>query len=1031
MLYNNPKKFDNNLFLEPTSEYRSTPFWAWNSDLSHEVLKEQIDFFRDMGFGGFHMHVRQGLTEEYLGEGFMKAVGACVERAKENRMLAWCYDEDRWPSGYCGGRVTEKIRNRQKYLLNTQEQKKNATEESDVAYETGAPLFLGAFDIFLDSSGMMTEYKMVNPDSPAISKAGFTVKRRYFYCMTNEGGELRFNYQSYVDTLSKPAMDEFIKLTYDKYYEHFGEDFGKTVPAFFTDEPQVKASFPMPSGFSDGDGIKPFTVDFPDTFLSAFGYDIRKKLPELFYATADEGAYLTRYHFNRHVSCRFNEAFMDNIGKWCGEHGVMITGHSMGEDTLYEQLLSNPDVMRTYKEMQLPGIDVLCDDRNFIAAIQCRSVVRQYGREAMLSELYGVTGWDFDFRGHKFQGDWQAALGVTVRVPHLAWQTMKGEGKRDYPASISYQSPWALEYKHIEDHFARINTAMTRGKASPKVAVIHPVESYGILFAAAAQAQDRMDEMESHFGELSSWLLGAFVDYDYIAESLFPELCESSASPLKVGECSYDTVIVSDCLTLRATTVERLKAFAKAGGKLIIMGNEPRYIDGAKSEKIKEFCKLGFTIPHSKPQLMELVGEYRDITLTKDGVPLSSYLHGMREDGEERWLFLAHSTSPELPHEITYDDAVITVRGSYKPTFYNTLTGEITPMEYKTEGGKTLIPVRIYALDTLLIRLTPTASGESHVALTKKAESKELKSGYLVDYKLSEPNVLLLDMAEYSLDGEEWREKEEILRIDEAIRTRLGFDLRKRKFVQPWYVSGTAEDHTLKLRFTVVSDCDFNRVSLALENADKSRVVFNGAECPAPEGYYVDKEIKTVLLGDIRKGENVIEVTMPFGLRTDLESMYLLGEFGTRYRGRETRLIPLPEKLYFGNVVGQGLDFYGGNITYTDYVDVTEDGELVIEAGYYRAALIKVLLDGIEVGVIFTPPYKLTVKGVKKGEHRIDYVAYGNRYNTFSALHNLAADKKRQYIGPMFWHSEGDIWSYEYNTRPMGILKAPTVAVAK
>jgi hypothetical protein len=59
----------------------------------------------------------------------------------------------------------------------------------------------------------------------------------------------------------------------------------------------------------------------------------------------------------------------------------------------------------------------------------------------MLSELYGVTNWDYDFRGHKSQGDWQACLGVTVRVPHLAWQTMKGEGKRDYPASIFYQSP--------------------------------------------------------------------------------------------------------------------------------------------------------------------------------------------------------------------------------------------------------------------------------------------------------------------------------------------------------------------------------------------------------------------------------------------------------------------------------------------------------------------------------------------------------------------------------------------------------------
>ena len=59
-----------------------------------------------------------------------------------------------------------------------------------------------------------------------------------------------------------------------------------------------------------------------------------------------------------------------------------------------------------------------------------------------MSELYGVTNWDFDFMGHKGQGDWQAALGVVLRVHHLTWVSMKGEAKRDYPASIGYQVPW-------------------------------------------------------------------------------------------------------------------------------------------------------------------------------------------------------------------------------------------------------------------------------------------------------------------------------------------------------------------------------------------------------------------------------------------------------------------------------------------------------------------------------------------------------------------------------------------------------------
>ena len=103
---------------------------------------------------------------------------------------------------------------------------------------------------------------------------------------------------------------------------------------------------------------------------------------------------------------------------------------------------------------------------------------RGNGSRGIMSEIYGVTTWTFEFLGHIFARDWQAALGVTTRVHHLSWVTMAGEAKRDFPASIGYQSPWSLEYPLVEDHFARANVAMTRGRAVCRVAIIHPIESY-------------------------------------------------------------------------------------------------------------------------------------------------------------------------------------------------------------------------------------------------------------------------------------------------------------------------------------------------------------------------------------------------------------------------------------------------------------------------------------------------------------------------------------------------------------------------
>ena len=106
------------LFRNPTSEYRGAPFWAWNGRADdHALMQQQIDTFQAMGFGGFHIHARIGLSSEYMGKDFMESVKFCHEYAQRKDMLTYLYDEDKWPSGYGAGRVTGDPKNRARYLL--------------------------------------------------------------------------------------------------------------------------------------------------------------------------------------------------------------------------------------------------------------------------------------------------------------------------------------------------------------------------------------------------------------------------------------------------------------------------------------------------------------------------------------------------------------------------------------------------------------------------------------------------------------------------------------------------------------------------------------------------------------------------------------------------------------------------------------------------------------------------------------------------------------------------------------------------
>ena len=93
-------------FRNPGAEFRSAPFWAWNSAIAREGVREQVPVFAAMGYGGFFIHSRPGLATPYLSREWFDRVRDAVDAAKAAGIRAWLYDEDRWPSGTAGGFLT-------------------------------------------------------------------------------------------------------------------------------------------------------------------------------------------------------------------------------------------------------------------------------------------------------------------------------------------------------------------------------------------------------------------------------------------------------------------------------------------------------------------------------------------------------------------------------------------------------------------------------------------------------------------------------------------------------------------------------------------------------------------------------------------------------------------------------------------------------------------------------------------------------------------------------------------------------------
>lgn len=1025
------KDFNMDLFIEPTAEYRGAPFWAWNDELKKEELCLQIEEFKKMGFGGFNMHARQGLVTKYLSDEFMGCVKTCVEKAEREGMFAWLYDEDRFPSGFAGGIVTANPDFRKKEILfsfkkdeevferkafsnyylgvNTDEEVVNES----TGYKNGLTYLLAAFKLDL-KDGFLNGYKLVTERE----SADCYVYVRVFPSLPGWNGV------NVSDLMQKDAVDKFLECTYEAYYKVVGNKFGKSIPAIFTDEPQVSLKNNLHKGY-EGEAMFSWTTDFPLTFKKDKGYDIVYRLPELF---IDGKKYLkTRKDYFDHQAERLRENYTKRLGNWCKMHNIAFAGHYAQEDLLDQQTRSLGEAMRLYTDMDIPGLDVLFNSRHFNTVKQVVSVARQMDKPKVLSEMYGVTRWDFDFCGHKFQGDWQAALGVNVRVPHLSFYSMRGLGKRDYPASIHYQSCWFEEYKYLEDYFSRLNVVLTRGKAIADVCVIHPIESYWLVFGPNETSIEKRISLEEVFSSLTETLLSNEIDFDFISEKLLSEFY-IQGKDFTVGESHYKVVIVPPVLTLRESTVKALYAFAFGGGKVLFMGNEPECFENPGL--VSKLYAIATKIPFIESDILLSLSDVREIYVTDDADrPVKDYVHmRRREKNGTEWLFFARKeyderkTFPASDH-FKAKKLNFKIKGLYDIEIYDAFNGMSFVPEYLIEHGYTILSRCLYSSDSLLLRLSPSQTSTKRVELKseKRKEIINLKLPSTAAYKLSESNLLVLDRCEYSLDGKKYFEIEEVIRINGKLREKFGFPPEKDGISQPYHTGGLTKKTSIYLKFNFKSEKVFH-VNLAYEYAEE--IILNGREvCIKENGYFTDRHIKTTDIGCIKSGDNNLIIKAPFGENISIENYFLTGDIGVMVVGDEAQLVAPRSELFYSDVVAQGLPFYGGAI---EYVIPFECKKGTIEAGaeIYAGVTASALLDGEEIGKLAFTPYKTKRVSVEAGKHVLCIKVFLSRVNSFGALH--ACTRKKSF-GVDSWMTEGSDYCREYILRPAGLLKSPYI----
>jgi len=1005
---------DEQLFANPPNEYRPAPFWSVNDVLEPEKLRRHVREFARVGYGGWFFHPRVGLSTKYLSPAWMDCFEAALEEGKKHGHLCWIYDEDSYPSGFAGGLVLQEYPQYRGKTLKIVEDEAPADRR-----------ILARFAVRTSGSSLIKSRRL-DPDQQPESD-----EEELFFIEEPDLIDGWHNNNAYVDMLNPAAIDAFITITHERYAERFREDFGKAIPGVFTDEPHI-----APRG-----GHWAWTDDLEVDFQKEHDYSLFDHLPELFFRGEKSGRVRTDYW--RTVARRFQKVCLQRMADWCEEHGLVLTGHCWEHEFPrcgYAGSFNYAEI-----PMQWPGIDVLgvnAPKARLRGKIQSQTgritvvksisgLAHQFDRKRIMSETYGGGGWEMTFRDLKEVLDWQCVLGVNYIVPHLSHYSLRGCRKRDFPPVFLDYAPWWPELRLINDYTGRLCYALSTGAPKVDIAVLQPLSTAWDTCGSWPEEVATLDRIGMLYEGLLHELAAAQWEFDLVDEMTLAEHGGVKDKRLVVGKAEYSVMVVPPMHTLYSAALDVLEKFCKAGGQILWVPPVPQLVDGGDCGKLGELLasENSQTVPLDGASLEEPLKALvlRSLVAQPMGseVPLPVYVQ-TRELSDCETVFWMN---------ISEESAMVKFRyaGAAAVEEWDLLSGDVKGIPADVEEGQTTWWAHVVPGQSQLLRFRQGGK-PSKPALSpagqKPCAAVDLTAKW--QHQLGNPNVLVMDMASYRVADESWSEPKQIWMVLKELRERFGManerELRGNRgarFYDIWADPKRFETIQLRQHVSCTVDPDtLGPLHLVVESGERFTVTVNGQSGASPDGTWISDCFTTFPVGGLlRRGENEIVLTTDFVEDSELETVFLTGDFGVwRHGATAFELGSLPEVLGPGSWVEQGLPFFSGRLRISQDVKLPDgDGQWRLMASNLILPLATVYVNGQKAGDLLWPPYCVDLPCNGGETVRLELECITGMRNTLGPWHWDVAWDEYPITGPTSWLNQCGGWNNEYHLYPDGI----------
>ena len=603
------------------------PFF-WQHGETEEVLRKYMKVIHEANIGAVCVESRP--HPDFCGEQWWHDMDIILEEAKKYGMKVWILDDSHFPTGFANGAMKEQplelyrqsitcrqyagvggetitipreaLDNAEPFEPNMMEKMMTHNSADGATKQFDDDRMLGVYAIRQDGAD-----GFVNPEnridlSSAITEEGleFVVPEGNWKIYVTQLTRNRGPHRDYINMMDKASCKVQIEAVYEPHWEHYKEEFGKTIAGFFSDEPELGNGHLYEQ--NNELGCSP-TMDYPWSrelemrLKEELGEDFAGQLALLWEQDADAAETArVRYAYMDGVSRLVEEDFSWPIGEWCRAHGVEYIGHLIEDNNHASKTGSSlGHFFRGLAGQDMAGIDDIGGqvmpgqedvDLNMPPFHSRNGSFYHYGLGKLgssaaaieplkkgnsMCEIFGAYGWGEGVRLEKYLLDHFMVRGINHFVPHAF--SGKEYPDPDCPPHF-YAHGNNPQYRHFGALMAygnRVLELINGGRHVAPAAILYHGESD---WMGAAMASDIVGHQ----------LYDHQIDYDYIPQDVFLDEnvydMEITEGKLRVNTQEYKVLIVPELQFVTPHMKAAVKKMQKAHFPVYFINRLPEGVEG-------------------------------------------------------------------------------------------------------------------------------------------------------------------------------------------------------------------------------------------------------------------------------------------------------------------------------------------------------------------------------------------------------------------------------------------------------------------